>query len=50
MTSLDDKSLNKLTTAHLMQRLKSNGLSTRGLKQDLLLRWKQYKLNQQKDL
>ena len=47
MTSLDDKSLNKLTTAQLMQRLKAHNLEWKGLKHELIKRWKDYKLKEQ---
>ena len=43
MTALDYVSLNKLSTAMLMQRLKSHGLPYRGLKHELIQRWKEYK-------
>ena len=47
MTSLDDKSLNKLTTAQLMQRLKAHNLEWRGLKHELIKRWRDYKSKEQ---
>ena len=47
MTALDDKSLNKLTTAQLMQRLKAHNLEWKGLKHELVERWKDYKLKEQ---
>merc|ERR1712113_880575 len=49
MTALDDKSLNKLTTAQLMQRLKSHNLPYKGLKHELIQRWKSYKLGGKND-
>ena len=48
MTSLKDTSLNRLTTAQLIQRLKSNGLDYKGMKHELIHRWKTYKLMNQK--
>merc|ERR1712228_822824 len=48
MTAVDDKSLNKLTTAQLIQRLRSNGLDYKGLKHQLIQRWKKYKIEQAK--
>ena len=46
MTALDDQSLNRLSTAQLMQRLKSHGLPYRGLKHELIARWKEYKMKE----
>ena len=48
MTSLDDKSLNKLTTAQLMQRLRANNLEWKGLKHELVERWKTFKSKEKK--
>ena len=42
MTSLDDESLNKLSTAQLMQRLRAHKLEWKGLKHELIERWKVY--------
>ena len=49
MTALDDESLNKLSTAQLMQRLKSHGLPHRGLKHELIERWRTFKTQQKED-
>eukprot|EP01084_Bolivina_argentea_P040322 74532_1 len=46
MIQLDEKSLNLLTTAQLMQRLRCHGLAYKGLKHELIERWKNYKLSQ----
>ena len=46
MTSLDDKSLNKLSTAQLMQRLRAHDLEWKGLKHELIQRWKHHKLKE----
>lgn len=45
MTCLDDVSLNKLTTAQLMQRLRAHNLQWKGLKHELIARWKSFKSN-----
>ena len=47
MIAFDDKSLNKLTTAQLMQRLRAHNLEWKGLKHELVERWKDYKLKEQ---
>ena len=44
MISIDTKSLNKLNTAQLMQRLRANNLEWKGLKNELIQRWRNYKL------
>ena len=46
MVSIDYDSLNKLTTAQLMQRLRANNLECTGLKHELIERWRNYKLSQ----
>eukprot|EP01084_Bolivina_argentea_P283829 486210_1 len=43
MINIDDQSLNKLTTAQLIQRLKSHNLPINGFKRELIERWKSYK-------
>ena len=50
MILLDDASLNKLTTAQLMQRLKSHGLEYKAFKHVLIKRWQNYKYIEQKIL
>ena len=46
MITIDDESLNKLSTAQLMQRLRAHNLSTKGLKHELIQRWKTFKLKE----
>jgi len=46
MIALDYESLSKLTTAQLMQRLKSHNLPHRGLKHELIERWRTFKLKE----
>ena len=48
MISLDDASLNRLTTAQLIQRLRSNGLDYKGMKHELIERWKKFKMGKPK--
>ena len=48
ITSLDDASLNRLTTAQLIQRLRSNGLDYKGMKHELIERWKKFKMGKPK--
>ena len=47
MITIDDESLNKLTTAQLMQRLRAHNLSTKALKHELIARWKTFKMKEQ---
>lgn len=49
MIALDYESLNKLSTAQLMQRLKSHRQPYKGLKHELIERWRAFKLEQQED-
>jgi len=46
MTAMDEQSLNKLSTAQLIQRLRAHGQPFRGLKHDLVQRWQTYKQTQ----
>ena len=50
MRAVDYESLNKLTTAQLMQRLKSKGLPFRGMmKDELIEKWQKYKESESSD-
>lgn len=46
MVSFDNKALNKLSTAQLMQRLKTYNLSIKGYRYQLMERWQIFKLKQ----
>lgn len=46
MISMDDESLNRLSTAQLMQRLRAHNLEWKGMKHELIQRWKSFKLSE----